>query len=147
MHRKGTPTDMQLDPRYDDVVGEVAAFLSRCADEAADAGVTEIYVDPGIGFGKTVRHNLELLHALPELVAAGTPVLVGTSRKTFIGHLGAGGDPCGRIGDPPPLPASERFEGSLASAVWAMASGASIVRVHDVAATVQAARLIAKAVA
>ena len=110
-------------------------------------GVEEIYIDPGIGFGKSVRHNLELLAALPELVATGVPVLVGTSRKSFLGHLGAGGSPGGRVGEVPALRADDRLEGSLASAVWAMACGAVIVRVHDVAATVQAARLFAEVAA
>jgi dihydropteroate synthase len=142
MHRKGTPTDMQRDPQYGDVVAEVADFLGRRAAEAVGAGVREVYVDPGIGFGKTARHNLQLLNALPALVAAGTPVVIGTSRKSFLGHIAAGGSPDAVIGDPPPLRAADRFEGSLASAVWAMAAGAAIVRVHDVAATAQAARLV-----
>jgi dihydropteroate synthase len=147
MHCKGTPADMQLDPRYDDVVGEVRQFLERCVTNARAAGVTEVYIDPGIGFGKSVRHNLQLLAALPELVATGVPVLVGTSRKSFIGHLGAGGSPDGRVGEVPPLGARDRLDGSLASAVWAMACGAAVVRVHDVAATVQAARLFGEAAA
>jgi len=147
MHCKGTPANMQIDPRYDDVVGEVGAFLQRCAAEARAAGVTEVYIDPGIGFGKSVRHNLQLLAALPQLVATGVPVLVGTSRKSFIGHLGAGGSPDGRVGDVPPLGVDDRSEGSLASAVWAMACGAAMVRVHDVAATVQAARLFGEVAA
>jgi dihydropteroate synthase len=141
MHRKGIPSDMQQDPRYDDVVREVLEFLAQRAAEARAVGVSELYIDPGIGFGKSVRHNLQLLAALPELVATGIPVLVGTSRKGFLGHLGAGGSPDGRVGDIPPLGADDRLEGSLASAVWAMACGAALVRVHDVAATVQAARL------
>ncbi len=141
MHCKGTPADMQRDPHYDDVVREVGEFLDQRAAEARAVGVEELYIDPGIGFGKTVRHNLQLLAALPELVATGVPVLVGTSRKGFIGHLGAGGSPNGRVGDVPPLAAGARLEGSLASAVWAMACGAALVRVHDVGATVQAARL------
>ena len=147
MHRKGTPLDMQLDPRYDDVVREVREFLERCASDARAAGVMEVYIDHGIGFGKSVRHNLQLLAALPQLVATGIPVLVGTSRKSFIGHLGAGGSPDGRVGDVPPLRTDDRLEGSLASAVWAMACGAGVVRVHDVAATMQAARLFGEAVA
>jgi dihydropteroate synthase len=147
MHCKGTPADMQLDPRYDDVVGEVRQFLERCVTNARAAGVTEVYIDPGIGFGKSVRHNLQLLAALPELVATGVPVLVGTSRKSFIGHLGAGGSPDGRVGEVPPLGAHDRLDGSLASAVWAMACGAAVLRVHDVAATVQAARLFGEAAA
>jgi len=142
MHRKGTPADMQTDPRYDDVVAEVTEYLERQAHHARAMGVAELYIDPGIGFGKTVRHNLQLLAALPGLVATGIPVLVGTSRKSFIGHLGAGGSADGRVGDIPPLGSGERVEGSLASAVWAMACGAAFVRVHDVAGTVQAARLL-----
>jgi dihydropteroate synthase len=141
MHRQGSPSDMQRDPRYGDVVREVREYLEERAAAARAAGVTEVYVDPGIGFGKTVRHNLELLAALPELVATGLPVLVGTSRKSFIGHLGAGGSPDGRVGDVAPLPATDRLEGSLASAVWAMSCGAAMVRVHDVAVSAQAARL------
>jgi dihydropteroate synthase len=141
MHRKGTPTDMQRDPHYDDVVREVREFLVQQAAIARAAGVGEIYLDPGIGFGKTVRHNLELLAALPELVATGLPVVVGTSRKSFLGHLGARGSANGRVGDVVPLGAEDRFEGSLASAVWAMACGAAMLRVHDVGATKQAARL------
>jgi dihydropteroate synthase len=135
VHMRGTPKVMQQDPRYDDVVAEVFAALGSAAATAREAGVSEVYVDPGIGFGKTVEHNLQLLRALPELVARGTPVLVGTSRKSFLGRLAA----------PPgaePLPAGDRLEGSLATAVWAMAAGAAIVRVHDVAETVQAARLV-----
>jgi dihydropteroate synthase len=147
MHCKGTPADMQLDPRYDDVVGEVRQFLERCVTNARAAGVTEVYIDPGIGFGKSVRHNLQLLAALPELVATGVPVLVGTSRKSFIGHLGAGGSPDGRVGEVPPLGAHDRLDGSLASAVWAMACGAAVLRVHDVAATVQAAQLFGEVAA
>jgi len=141
MHRKGTPADMQSNPQYRDVAREVQEYLELSAAHARAAGVGEVYIDPGIGFGKTVRHNLEILAALPDLVATGLPVLVGTSRKSFIGHLGAGGSPQGRVGDVPPLGAHDRFEGSLASAVWAMACGATMLRVHDVAATVQAARL------
>ena len=141
MHRKGDPAVMQLDPQYADVVREVREFLEAAAATARAAGVAEVYVDPGIGFGKTVRHNLQLMASLPELVALGVPVLVGTSRKGFLGHLAAGGSPDGRVGDGPVLGVEDRFEGSLASAVWAMACGAAMLRVHDVAATVQAALL------
>jgi len=138
MHRQGTPTDMQRDPHYDDVVGEVADYLAARASLAIDAGVGEVWVDPGIGFGKTARHNLELLAGLPQIVALGYPVLVGTSRKTFLGHLAAGTLASGG----PPAPLEERFEGSLASATFAMARGAAAVRVHDVGPTAQAARLV-----
>src|ERR1035441_2376648 len=118
MHCKGTPADMQLDPRYDDVVGEVRQFLERCVTNARAAGVTEVYIDPGIGFGKSVRHNLQLLAALPGLVAPGVPVLVGTSRKSFIGHLGAGGSPDGRVGEVPPLRSEERRVGKEGRSRW-----------------------------
>jgi dihydropteroate synthase len=136
MHRRGGPKDMQLDPRYDDVVGEVHGFLLERAEAVRALGAREVYVDPGIGFGKTVEHNLRLLAALPALVAQGFPVLVGTSRKSFIGRVLA---PPGED----PLPPEERFEGSLATAVLAMALGAAMVRVHDVRATADAARLVA----
>jgi len=137
MHRQGTPATMQDDPRYDDVVAEVADLLADRASAAAAAGVTEIWIDPGIGFGKTVDHNLELLAHLDVLVATGRPVLVGTSRKGFLGVLAAGPDGV-------PAPASERLPGSLATATWALIQGAGMVRVHDVAATVQAALLVGR---
>jgi len=135
VHMQGTPATMQRDPRYEDVVGEVFGFLAARAAQAEAEGVREVWVDPGIGFGKTPAHNLRLLRELPRVVAAGRPVLVGTSRKGFLGLLAA------REGAPPPPP-DERLAASLASAVWAMACGASMVRVHDVAATVQAAVLV-----
>jgi len=147
MHRQGSPRDMQRAPHYDDVVKEVFAFLGTAASRAKSLGVDEVYVDPGIGFGKTVRHNLELLAALADLAAAGTPVLVGTSRKSFLGHLGAGGAIDGHLGDVEPLAPEDRFEGSLATAVWAMSAGVAILRVHDVKATAHAARLVAEAAA
>jgi dihydropteroate synthase len=137
MHAKGTPADMQIDPRYDDVVQEVSEFLVDRAHRAEAAGVEEVWIDPGIGFGKNAHHNLALLGSLERLTSLGWPVVVGTSRKSWLGRIAAGGPDCD------PLPVSERYEGSLASAVWSMAKGASAVRVHDVAATVQAARLVA----
>ncbi len=137
MHCKGSPADMQDDPHYDDVVSEVAEFLAERAGAAKAAGVGELYIDPGIGFGKTARHNLELLASLERLCDLGWPVLVGTSRKAFIGRVAAGDL------EAAPLELSARFEGSLTTAVWSMAKGAAAVRVHDVAATVAAARLVA----
>lgn len=134
MHMQGTPKDMQHDPRYGEVLSEVASFLFRQAESAGEAGVEEIYIDPGIGFGKTAEHNLALLAALPELVQSGWPVLVGTSRKGLIGKISALGQE--------PLAAHDRLEGSLASAVFAMAAGVAIVRVHDVFETVQASRIV-----
>ncbi len=135
MHRQGTPTTMQRQPHYDDVVAEVTAMLAERASRAATAGVDEVWIDPGIGFGKSIEHNLSLLGSLDDLVATGYPVLVGTSRKSFLGSLAR------RPGEQP-APVDERLPGSLATATWAMAHGARMVRVHDVAATVQAARLV-----
>ncbi len=137
MHRQGTPTTMQDDPRYDDVVAEVRDLLADRAGRAAAAGVREIWIDPGIGFGKTLDHNLELLAGLDALVATGYPVLVGTSRKGFLGVLGAGPDGV-------PVPVDQRLPGSLATATYALHRGAGMVRVHDVAATVQAALLVGR---
>ena len=91
MHRQGTPASMQLDPRYDDVVAEVSALLVDRAGRAADAGVDDVWIDPGIGFGKTVEHNLELLRRLDELLPLGRPIVIGTSRKSFLGRIAAGG--------------------------------------------------------
>jgi dihydropteroate synthase len=139
MHRQGSPSTMQDDPRYDDVVAEVRSLLADRAASAAAAGVREIWIDPGIGFGKTVDHNLTLLAHLDSLVATGLPVLVGTSRKGFLGVLAAGPDGV-------PAPVSERLAGSLATATWALQQGAGMVRVHDVAATVQAALLVGRPV-
>ncbi len=135
MHRKGTPQSMQDDPRYDDVVAEVAAVLAERAGRASAAGVTEVWIDPGIGFGKTLDHNLALLASLDTLASLGYPVVVGTSRKSFLGALD-------RRPDGTPAPVGERLPGSLATATWAMEHGARMVRVHDVAPTVQAATLV-----
>ncbi len=137
MHRKGSPASMQDDPRYDDVVDEVRDLLVDRAQRATAAGVSEVWIDPGIGFGKTVEHNLALLAGLDALVATGYPVLVGTSRKRFLGVIGAGPDGT-------PLPVADRLAGSVATATWALALGAGMVRVHDVAATRQAAFLVGR---
>ena len=135
MHRQGTAATMQRRPHYDDVVAEVASMLAERAGRAVSAGVDEVWIDPGIGFGKSVEHNLSLLGALTTLVDTGYPVLVGTSRKSFLGSLTR------RPGDVP-APVGERLPASLATATWAMEQGARMVRVHDVAATVQAAQLV-----
>ncbi len=137
MHRRGTPATMQDDPRYDDVVAEVRALLADRAHQASAAGVEEIWIDPGIGFGKTVEHNVALLAGLDAFVATGYPVLIGTSRKGFLGVLGAGPDGT-------PVPADERLPASVATATYALHQGAGMVRVHDVAATVQAAFLVGR---
>ena len=130
MHMQGTPRTMQAEPRYDDVVREVRDFLAAQLTEALRRGVAQqaIVIDPGIGFGKTLEHNLALLRGLPALAALGAPLLVGASRKAFIGKV---------LG----LDADERLEGSLAAAVAAILNGANILRVHDVRETVRAARI------
>ena len=135
MHARGTPATMQQLASYGDVVSEVSLFLRQLTESALGAGVTEVWIDPGIGFAKTVRHNLELLARLGELAEIGPPVLVGTSRKSFLGHVTA-------IEGVAPAP-SERLAPSLATAVVAVESGASMVRVHDVSATVAAVALLA----
>src|SRR5579863_2760864 len=135
MHMQGSPRTMQEAPRYEDVVDEVRTFLVERGRAARAGGVEEVYLDPGIGFGKTAMHNLALLRHLPDLVAEGFPVLVGTSRKSFLARLGRGPDTSAD-------PVGARLPGSVATATWAMLSGASVVRVHDVAATVQAGALV-----
>jgi dihydropteroate synthase len=138
MHAQGDPQTMQDAPRYDDVVAEVRAHLVLRAERALAAGVPEVWIDPGIGFGKTTAHNLALLAHLDELVATGHPVLVGTSRKRFLGELLGRSD-----GADAPTEADDRLEGSLATATWALACGASMVRVHDVRAARHAAAVVA----
>jgi dihydropteroate synthase len=129
MHMQGAPATMQDDPRYDDVVAEVTEFLQGRAEAAIQAGVAagRIWLDPGLGFGKTPAHNLALLRALGRIVDLGFPVVVGASRKGWIRAL-----------DPVAREASDRLGGSLALALAAARAGAAMVRVHDVRETVQA---------
>ncbi|MGH9214894.1 MAG: dihydropteroate synthase [Acidimicrobiales bacterium] len=133
MHMLGDPRTMQADPTYGDVVTEVRDFLVDRADSARAAGVREVWIDPGIGFGKTLDHNLDLLANLDVLVATGYPVLVGTSRKSALGTLEARADRTRTV-----PPAGDRLEGSIATAAWSLLRGASMVRVHEVPATVRA---------
>lgn len=127
MHMQGEPATMQVAPSYDDVVADVASFLRSRAQAAIDAGVNaeRIILDPGIGFGKTSNHNLALLRRLEEIVAIGPPVLVGASRKRFLGQISGQDDP------------SQRLGASLACVARSMSAGAGIVRVHDVRETRQ----------
>ena len=146
VHRQGTPATMQIAPCYNDVVAEVGDFLATAAERGKAAGVHEVWVDPGIGFGKTTGHNLELLANLKRLTAGGAPVVVGASRKRFIGELHArsdGGFRSDGRDDQADVPTDDRLEGSLAAAAWAFAQGASVVRAHDVAATVRAMKVVA----
>ena len=131
MHMQGEPRTMQKDPHYADVTTEVKEFLEDRALAAIRAGVPKerIVLDPGFGFGKNLEHNLTLLRRLPELAALGYPLLVGLSRKSMIGTLLGG------------KPVEERVQGSVAAAVIAVQNGVSIVRVHDVAPTVEALKI------
>ena len=130
MHMQGTPATMQAAPTYSNVAAEVAAFLRERLAAAARAGVdaAKVLLDPGIGFGKTVDHNLELLRSTKALAASlGRPLVVGTSRKGFIAKV---------LGDPP-----DRLLGTAATVAWAVANGAAVVRVHDVGQMAQVVRM------
>jgi dihydropteroate synthase len=131
MHMRGEPKTMQADPRYDDVVAEVRGFLAERVESAVAAGIgrDRLSIDPGIGFGKDLGHNLELLRSIGTFRELGVPVLVGASRKRFVGELSGVDDP------------TDRLEGSIAAAVWCAAQGVHILRVHDVAPTVRALRV------
>lgn len=130
MHMQGEPRTMQKNPAYGEVVGDIVDFFQERMRLLADQGIDplQVVLDPGIGFGKTLEHNLELIRRLDELAALARPLLVGISRKSFIGQI-------------LDLPAEERLEGSLASEVVAVMKGAGILRVHDVKATVRACRV------
>jgi dihydropteroate synthase len=130
MHMRGEPRTMQDDPRYDDVVDDVRSFLEERMAYAVAQGVREesIMLDPGIGFGKTVAHNLALLARLDELTTLGRPLVVGTSRKSFIGRILADA-----AGHAEPVAAGRRLSGTIATNVLAYERGASVFRVHDVA--------------
>ena len=136
MHMQGTPRTMQVEPRYDDVVSDVAAFLEERLAFAVEAGIHEelVCLDPGIGFGKTVDQNVELVRRLPELAALGRPILIGLSRKSSLGRL---------LGDAEATTSS--IAASVAAAVAAFERGAAIIRAHDVREHVEALT-VAKAV-
>ena len=140
MHMQGDPRIMQDEPAYDDVVVEVCDFLVDRAERAAAAGVSEVWIDPGIGFGKTTGHNLALLARLEALVSTGWPVVLGVSRKRFLGALTGRSDQRGADGTVEPTPVDDRREASVAMAAWAFLQGVRVVRAHDVRATVQASR-------
>jgi len=119
MHMQNTPQTMQLNPTYTDVVADVKAFLKKSCEISDAYGITDVIIDPGIGFGKTLQHNVALLNRLDDLLELGRPILIGTSRKSFLGQL---------TGDP----VTERLEGTVVSTIMAIEKGARIVRVHDV---------------
>jgi len=131
MHIKGKPRDMQEDPHYEDLISEIKEYLRESIGIAKNAGIPEdrIMIDPGIGFGKTFDHNLEIIQRLKEFQELGMPVLVGPSRKAFIGKI---------LGD---LPATERMEGTAATVAISIFNGANIIRVHDVKEMSRVARV------
>ncbi len=129
MHIKGLPKTMQENPRYDDVVSEIKAFLEERIHRAEEHGVNQIIIDPGIGFGKNVGHNLEILRRLNELRELGYPVMVGPSRKSFIGMILN-------------LPVDSRLEGTAAAVAVSILNGANLVRVHDVLAMKRVALIV-----
>ena len=132
MHMKGRPKDMQADPNYADLIEDIACSLKRSISIAKRAGIKDckIIIDPGIGFGKTVEHNLEILRSLGRFKKLGYPICVGTSRKSFIGKVLDSKYP------------EDRLAGSLATAAIAVMNGANIIRAHDVNATLKAVRMI-----
>jgi len=131
MHMKGTPGDMQKDPHYDDLIGEIRVFLEGVVQEAVQAGVRreQILIDPGIGFGKTFDHNLQLIRDLDRLSVVGRPLVLGCSRKAFIGHI------LGKEAD-------DRDPGTMAAVAAGVLNGAHVVRVHNVAMAVDAVRIV-----
>ncbi len=144
MHMQGEPRTMQDHPRYVDVVDEVAAHLVERLDAAHDAGIAPaaLAVDPGIGFGKSLAHNLALLASIPELARrTGAPLVIGTSRKAFLGKLLAARVGHGDAGAPP-RPVDERDDATLATVVWAVDQGARVVRVHDARVAQRSIRLL-----
>lgn len=134
MHMAGDPRTMQIDPQYDDVVTEISQYLFAKAESAKAAGVPEIWIDPGIGFGKTLDHNLSLLRRIDVFTASPWNVALGVSRKSFLGKLAGAPNA--------PAPTEDRLEGSLAIAVYAAMKGVSLLRVHDVAETVRSLNVI-----
>ncbi|MHA1539550.1 MAG: dihydropteroate synthase [Alphaproteobacteria bacterium] len=131
MHMQGTPQNMQKSPAYKDIIAEICAFFEVQCAKAEAAGIKQIILDPGIGFGKTLEHNLIILQNLQAFKALGYPVLVGVSRKSMIGAL------CGNV------PPEERLEGTLAAHIFAVLKGADIIRAHDVGAHKKALDVIA----
>lgn len=130
MHIKGTPKDMQINPHYDDLMTEIISFFNERIEYAINSGIShhQIIIDPGIGFGKTIEHNLEIIRHLKDLKQLNKPILIGTSRKSFIGKILN-------------LPVNERVEGTAATVAISIANGADIIRVHDVKEMARVARI------
>lgn len=139
MHMSGTPQTMQENPVYDDVVDDVIASLTDYSERGSAAGVTKLWVDPGIGFGKSTNHNLNLLREVKRLTRVGPELVIGVSRKRFVGQLHAISD---RIEGRETTPVDDRLEGSVLAAVWSWCKGARTVRTHDVRSATIAARMI-----
>jgi len=129
MHMKGTPKTMQVDPVYGDVIGEIGEFLQQQAQVAEAHGISQIIVDPGIGFGKKLEHNLEIFRRLDELTTLGYPLMIGPSRKSFIGMI-------------LDLPVDSRIEGTAAAIAVSIFNGANLIRVHDVQAMKRVAQVV-----
>lgn len=139
MHMSGTPKTMQENPMYDDVVDDIAASLADYSARGRAAGVTKLWVDPGIGFGKSTNHNLNLLRDVKTLTRVGQELVIGVSRKRLIGQLHAASD---RIDEREITAVDDRLEGSVLAAVWSWCKGARIVRTHDVRSAALAARMV-----
>lgn len=137
-HMLESPETMQHDPTYDDVIADILREVTAAGQQASDAGASTVWIDPGIGFGKTIEHNLTLLAHIDRFVATGFPVLVGVSRKGFIGRLHTAADTGVALADATPTGTEDRLEASVAMAAWSAELGVDVVRVHDVAATSQA---------
>ncbi len=129
MHMQGEPKTMQVSPTYNDVVADIKAFFQERIAQARQAGIEDIILDPGIGFGKTIEHNLQILKRLHEFSDLGFPIMIGVSRKSFIGNIAG-------------LPVTERIEGSLAAASIAVMNGVNIIRAHDVKETKRALQIV-----
>ena len=140
-HMQGSPDTMQQQPTYDSVVDEVLAQTVQAAEAARELGAPEVWIDPGIGFGKTQAHNLALLAEIDRFTATGLPVLIGVSRKGITGRINAASDAGVAFPAADPTPTDDRLESSLALAVWCALLGVAIARVHDVAETVQAMKV------
>lgn len=146
-HMLESPETMQHNPSYVDVLADVLSEVAAAGQAALDAGASDVWIDPGIGFGKTIEHNLTLIAHVDRFVATGLPVLVGVSRKGFLGRLHTASDTGVALTEATATGTEDRLEASVAMAAWSAALGVEMVRVHDVSATVQALKVVAAAIA